>query len=40
LLYFRAGEIYCAAGNEIEGRNLRERALNVNPAVAGFHVHH
>jgi tetratricopeptide (TPR) repeat protein len=40
LLYFRAGEIYCAAGNEIEGRNLRERALNLNPAVAGFHVHH
>jgi len=40
LLDFRAGEIYAAAGNAIEGRNLRERALNHNPAVAGFHVHH
>ena len=40
LLYFRAGEIYSAAGHEIEGRNLRERALNLNPTVAGFHVHH
>jgi tetratricopeptide (TPR) repeat protein len=40
LLYFRAGEIYRAAGNKAEGRNLRERALNLNPAVAGFHVHH
>ena len=40
LLDFRAGEIYAAAGNAIEGRNLRERALNRNPAVAGFHVHH
>jgi tetratricopeptide (TPR) repeat protein len=40
LLYFRASEIYRAAGNKAEGRNLRERALNLNPAVAGFHVHH
>jgi len=40
LLYFRAGEIYSAAGNEIEGRSLRERALTLNPTVAGFHVHH
>jgi tetratricopeptide (TPR) repeat protein len=40
LLYFRAGEIYGAAGNEIEGRNLRERALNLNPSVTGFHLHH
>ena len=40
LLYFRASEIYGAAGDEIEGRNLRERALNLNPAVAGFHMHH
>jgi tetratricopeptide (TPR) repeat protein len=40
LLYFRAGEIYSAAGNEIEGRSLRERALSLNPTVAGFHVHH
>ena len=40
LLDFRAGEIYRAAGNEIEGRHIRERALNLNPTVAGFHVHH
>jgi len=40
LLDFRAGEIYRAAGSEIEGRHLRERALNLNPTVAGFHVHH
>jgi len=40
LLDFRASEIYRAAGNEIEARNLRERALNLNPTVAGFHVHH
>src|SRR5271163_929760 len=36
LLYFRAGEIYRAAGNKGEGRNLRGRALNFNPAVASF----
>jgi tetratricopeptide (TPR) repeat protein len=40
LLDFRAGEIHSAAGNEVEGRNLRERALNLNPAVGRFHVHH
>jgi|SRR6516165_8554887 hypothetical protein len=40
LLYFRASEIYSAAGNEIEGRTLRKRASNLSPAVAGFHVHH
>ena len=40
LLYFRPGEIYGAAGKEIEGRSLRERALSLNPTVAGFHVHH
>ena len=39
-IYFRAGEIYSAAGNEVEGRSLRERALNLNPAVGRFHVHH
>jgi len=39
-IYFRAGEIYSAAGNEVEGRNLRERALNLNPAVGRFHLHH
>jgi hypothetical protein len=32
--------IYSAAGNKVEGRKLREWALNLNPAVAGFHVHH
>ena len=40
LLDFRAGEIYRAVGNEAEGCNLRERAINLNPAVADFHVHH
>jgi tetratricopeptide (TPR) repeat protein len=40
LLYFRAGEIYSAAGNQVQGRNLRERAINLNPAVTGFHAHH
>jgi tetratricopeptide (TPR) repeat protein len=40
LLDFRAGEIHSAAGNEVEGRNLRERALNLNPAVGRFHLHH
>jgi len=39
-IYFRAGEIYQAACNDVEGDNLRERAINLNPAVAGFHVHH
>jgi tetratricopeptide (TPR) repeat protein len=39
-LYFWAGEIYRAAGNEAEGRELRQRAITRNPAVAGFHVHH
>ena len=40
LIDFRAGEIYRAAGREIEGRNLGQRALNRNPSVAGFHIHH
>jgi len=39
-LYFRAGEIYCAAGDKARGCELRERALKLNPAVAGFHIHH
>jgi tetratricopeptide (TPR) repeat protein len=39
-LYFLAGDIYRAAGNEIGGRNLREQAINLNPGVAGFHLHH
>ena len=39
LLNFRSGEIYSAAGDEVEGRYCRERASNLNPAVAGFHVH-
>jgi tetratricopeptide (TPR) repeat protein len=39
-LYFWAGEIYQAAGNDVEGRELRQRALTRNPAVTGFHVHH
>lgn len=40
LLYFRAGKIYSAAGDEIRGRDHLERATQLNPAVAGFHVHH
>ena len=40
MLDFRASEIYSAAGNEVEGRNLRERALKLNPAVGRFHLHH
>jgi tetratricopeptide (TPR) repeat protein len=40
LLDSRAAEIYRAVGNEIEGRKLRERALGLNPNVAGFHLHH
>jgi tetratricopeptide (TPR) repeat protein len=39
-LYFWAAEIYRAAGKEVEGHELRERAIMHNPAVAGFHVHH
>jgi tetratricopeptide (TPR) repeat protein len=39
-IYSRAGEIYSAAGNEVEGRDLQERALNLNPALGRFHVHH
>ncbi len=40
LVDFRAGEIYSAAGNEVAGRNLQERALELNPCVGRFHVHH
>ncbi len=40
LVFFRASAIYRAVGNEVKGGHLRERALNLNPAVAGFHVHH
>jgi tetratricopeptide (TPR) repeat protein len=39
-LYFWAGEIYRAAGNEAQGRELRQRAITRNPFVGGFHVHH
>jgi tetratricopeptide (TPR) repeat protein len=39
-LYFWASDIYIAAGNEVEGRELRQRAISRNPAVGGFHVHH
>jgi predicted Zn-dependent protease len=39
-LYFRAGEIYYAAGDKTRGYEFRERALKLNPAVAGFHLHH
>jgi tetratricopeptide (TPR) repeat protein len=39
-LYFWAAEIYRAAGKEVEGRELRQRAIDCNPAVAGFHLHH
>jgi len=40
LLASRAGEIHRAAGNEVEARNRREQAMKLNPAVAGFHLHH
>jgi tetratricopeptide (TPR) repeat protein len=39
-VYFWAGDIYSAAGKGAEGRELRLRAINLNPAVAGFHIHH
>jgi tetratricopeptide (TPR) repeat protein len=39
-LCFWAGNIYSAAGKRAEGRELRQRAINLNPAVAGFHIHH
>lgn len=39
-LCFQAGEIHRAAGNAAEGRTLRKRAMRLNPAVAGFHIHH
>jgi tetratricopeptide (TPR) repeat protein len=39
-LYSWAGDIYSATGNEVEGRELRRRAITRNPAVACFHVHH
>jgi tetratricopeptide (TPR) repeat protein len=39
-LYFWAGDIYSAAGKGAEGQELRLRAINLNPAVAGFHIHH
>ena len=40
LLDFRASEIYSAVGDEVKARNLRQRALQRNPAVTGFHLHH
>jgi len=39
-LYFRAGEIYVAAGDEIKGRSHLERAIHLNPSVDRFHIHH
>lgn len=39
-LYCWASDIYNAAGKAVEGRELRQRAINLNPAVAGFHIHH
>jgi tetratricopeptide (TPR) repeat protein len=39
-LYFWAGDIYSAAGKGAEGHELRQRAININPAVAVFHIHH
>ena len=38
-LYFCAGDIH-SAGDTIRSRELRERALKLNPDVAGFHIHH
>jgi tetratricopeptide (TPR) repeat protein len=39
-LYFWAGDIHSAAGDTTRSRELRERALKLNPSVAGFHIHH
>jgi len=39
-LYCWASDIYNAAGKAVEGRELRQRAINLNPVVAGFHIHH
>jgi tetratricopeptide (TPR) repeat protein len=39
-LYFWAGDIYSAAGKGAEGHELRQQAININSAVAGFHIHH
>jgi tetratricopeptide (TPR) repeat protein len=40
LLFYRAGEIYAAAGDTTRGRGYRQRAVELNPAVAAFHLHH
>jgi tetratricopeptide (TPR) repeat protein len=39
-LFLWAGDIYSAAGNGAEGHELRQRATEINPAVAVFHIHH
>jgi len=39
-LFLWAGDIYGAAGKGAEGHELRLRAINLNPAVADFHIHH
>ena len=39
-LFYRAGGIYGAAGDKAKGREHIERAMQLNPAVAHFHLHH
>jgi tetratricopeptide (TPR) repeat protein len=39
-LFWWAGDIYGAAGSGLKGRELQQRAINLNPAVTGFHIHH
>ena len=39
-LSYRAGRIFRAAGNKAKGGEHLERAMQLNPAVAHFHLHH
>jgi tetratricopeptide (TPR) repeat protein len=39
-LFFQAGAIYMASGDEAGGRGLTERARSLNPTVDHFHIHH
>lgn len=39
-LFYRAGKIYRAAGDEAKGREHLRRAMQLNPAVTQFHLHH
>jgi tetratricopeptide (TPR) repeat protein len=39
-LFFRAAQIFSAAGESTASQNHLERARRLNPAVDGFHIHH